>query len=103
MGSPVGPGDWVECFPQFWQSQPDYVSLTGRWPEPGGIYVVREIGVMPGRDCEPAIRLVGVVARCPGHPDCWWPLKHFRPIYRPDESLIERLLEPLPADLEPVS
>lgn len=82
MAEPIGPGDWVECRPKFYVAQPpQHVTLIGPWPKPGAIYQVREAGLMPG-SAEPAIRLAGIVASYPGHPDCWWPVKHFRPIYR---------------------
>ena len=93
MSAPIGPGDWVELAPKFYRAEPwPSVTLSGPWPSPGRIYQVREVGMMNGD--EPAIRLVGIVASYPGHPDCWWPLKHFRPTYRPNADFIEQLKRP---------
>lgn len=94
MSAPIGPGDWVECCPKFYVAQPPLgVTLIGSWPTPGRIYQVRECGFRTGTN-DPAIRLVGIVASYPGHPDCWWPTRHFRPIYRPKADLIEQLKAP---------
>lgn len=103
--SAIGSGDFVECAPA-----PGYrgevprelVKVLGLYPERGGIYQVREVGHYGAGGINPGLRLVGIIASIPGHPDAWWPAEQFRPIYSPKQSLIEDLKRPveLPADVQ---
>jgi hypothetical protein len=104
MSAPIGPGDWVECCPPAGYrggiSRAE-IKCAGSYPRPGGVYQVREVGSFRSPDgMTDGLRLVGIVASYPGHPDAWWTASCFRPIYRPSESLLRDLLQPIPAELE---
>ena len=98
--SAIGPGDWVECAPPSGyrgEIPIEEIGISGGYPKGGHVYRVREVGqywnlkgIMDG------LRLVGIVASIPDHPDAWWPAECFRPIYRPKADLIERLMAPAP-------
>lgn len=100
--SAIGPGDWVECCPPAdWQGEVPVseVKTKGEYPQRGKIYQVREVGQYRSRGfklCD-GIRLVGIIASIPGHPDAWFPVECFRPIYRPRPEAFTDLLK-LPTD-----
>lgn len=102
--SAIGPGDYVECV----DAEPP---VMGSWADDAGarvfagkVYRVEEVGVCKSfkYGFGPGVRVDGLEAQYPiaGLPYSLWPLARFRPIYRRDESLTERLLQPLPADVE---
>lgn len=99
MSAPVAPGDWVECVGPKGAASRQRPDIVG-----GRIYMVDDL--VTGFRCgkcgtfdHAGLHLVGIARHEPGgFGGC-----QFRPIYRPDESLIKRLFEPLPADVEPVS
>lgn len=101
MTAPIGPGDWVECAPPsgYRGDIPiEQVGISGSYPKRGHVYRVREVGQYRTlQGMEDGLRLVGIVASTPGHPDSWWPARCFRPIYRPKAELIQSLLAPTPA------
>lgn len=92
--SAIGPGDWVEC-------------LVVREPAPGARKAGFRLGALycverVGQRGSPWLHLVGM----PTPRDCGingdgWNARCFRPIYRPDETLTKRLMEPLPDALAP--
>lgn len=86
----LAPGDWVECITI--ESNPLPTSkpagfciggiyqISGFSPK-GGLFFVK----MPTpKDCN-----------CETYPGCGWARSAFRPIYRPKETLIEALKEPI--------
>ena len=89
MSAPIGPGDWVECVQNRLPTTAPPVGLVV-----GRVYRVEAAGVTPPDDREPNIawvRLEG--ARC--RDDRWgFRAAWFRPVYRPDASLIAGLKVP---------
>lgn len=97
MAEPIGPGDWVEAY-RGRDCPPVYIGRVYRavevWDDPSWGDCSE---CLPG-ELAPCVVLAGINTRA--NPYCGCTL---RPIYRRDESLIERLLEPLPADVEPAT
>lgn len=89
--SDIGPGDWVE-----------YVGPEGGWATTGSVYCVEalEANCAPCLECGnggPAIILRGLPCR---ELEMGFCVCEVRPIYRQDESLIERLKARAPSELE---
>lgn len=104
MSAPIGPGDWVECVDD---RASDFGSFgKGEVVVAGGVYLVSEVlmAFAPNGTRRPSLRLAGVVAP-PSRRFrlCALDATRFRPIYRPDESLTRRLMEPLPDAVAPSS
>jgi len=99
--SAIGPGEFVECrIPANRRPAPNKpgLKLVGSFPVEGGIYCVRAVGdYLSTEGMQPGLRLVGIVASMPGHPDMWFPVVCFRPVYRPKPDAFTGLLE-TPAD-----
>lgn len=104
MSAAIGPGDFVERDPAYSPDSPTIPvsAITfreGDFPCVGRIYRCRAVGTYreaPHGGLVDGLKLEGIVAAVPGHPDCWWRLEAFRPIYRPKQSLIEQLKQPAP-------
>jgi hypothetical protein len=97
MSGAVGLGDFVICDPPagYRLSLAPGCSVQGRIPERGGIYQVREVGSYASRDLNclrDGLRLVGIVACQPGHPDAWWAADCFRPISGGQRGMFDELL-----------
>lgn len=98
--SAIGPGDWVECVdasPRPEHYGPYLAAIAElrvgrvyqvRGLAPSGIYIV---GILSGDERRGFAAPFGFAA------------SRFRPIWRDSKSLIETLLEPLPAGVEPAS
>lgn len=92
----IGPGDWVECIAPVGLRSPVQPEVIG-----GNIYQVE--GIEPHARCgrcktfdHPGLHLVNVPRWPAGHAGC-----HFRPIYRPKQSIIEALKAPSEREKEP--
>lgn len=91
MGQAIGPGDWVERDPHY-RGEPEIprerVEVRGEWPVIGRIYKVRAVGAYWTLEGvrEHGLKLDGIVASIPGHPDAWWPTASFRPTLEPAEA-----------------
>ena len=93
--SAIGPGDFVECV--------DASPTRGGWPVPfvaGAVYLVERLHVYSDAwACAGAIAVV--IRGCPnpynGGEDGWNPGR-FAPVYRPKQSLILDLLQPIKED-----
>lgn len=102
MSAAIGPGDWVECIRM---TSPAVISAGVR---AGCIYCVEAIKDMAPRRCVScgsgcpsiALRLQGIRFAPLGYSANWICAGAFRPIYRPSQSLIRDLQQPIPADLE---
>lgn len=104
MSEPIGPGEWVECVDAGPDSWGRAVPL-----EVGGVYLVASVcmaedvhGVLG-----PCVTLANILDEAEldfARGVIWlsaYDVSRFRPIYRPKASLIQSLLQPLPA--EPVT
>lgn len=92
MVSAFGPGDWVECISS---CGPDD---HGNYVASGSLYQIEFIAPfnrLPGNPDGDGVKLVGVGRSWPGL-ECLWVKERFRPIYRPNASIIEALKQPLP-------
>lgn len=103
MAAAIGPGDWVERVPPppDFRAEIDSANIRHSGPRPvlGGIYCVRAVGTyrsLAGERCH-GLKLVGIIASIPGHPDAWFAAEGFRPVYRPRADFIESLKQPSPA------
>ncbi len=90
MGQAIGPGDWVEAVGNGGKHRPPRV--TGGMPVIGAVYRVSEVMRPDG------VRIAGIQAFQEDGREGWWKADCFRPLYRPDPQLIERLIS-LPANL----
>lgn len=91
MSAPIGPGDYVECIQNRLPT-----TLPPRGIVVGRIYRVTDTGVTPPDDKEPNkawLRVDGAECR----PDRWgFHAEWFRPVYKPQASLIQSLKQPAP-------
>lgn len=93
--SDIGPGDWVECVggngsPHAWEV------AKGQKPDRGRIYQVDRVGRAVDRlgQTKPTITLVSPKAWSERGREIGWRVEYFRPIYRPKQSIIEKLKQP---------
>lgn len=90
----IGPGDWVECVDGSRVSRcPDCDWLPESWPVEGLVYRVVDVGV--NLFGESWVELAEFREIDPSGLVVAWDVDRFRPIYRPKESLIQTLLEPV--------
>lgn len=93
MSAPIGPDDYVECV----DASLGWVTGASGLVH-GRIYRIEKVlrehkhGVTGCPTC-------GVVLRDGPNPDVPWDISRFKPIYRPDASLISRLLSDVPTDV----
>lgn len=90
MSAPIGPGDWVECIRMSPTGKGD-----GGFLRVGALYCVDRVRIfVRGTDGQrrPALTLVGQ----PQQPRGAYRVDLFRPIYRRDETLLARLMQPVP-------
>ncbi len=93
--SAIGPGDWVECVNN--TPLPDHSGVyldALRELRVGAIYQVRAFGLGG------TILLVGLQSgseRLGYAPPHGWMVARFRPVYRPNQEIIESLKQPAPA------
>lgn len=102
MGAaPIGKGDWVEYVSRD-PTKKYFKAARHEGPPvvPGGLYRVRDIrrGQYMDGSREDGLRLVGIRGFNEAGLEGAWPVTLFRPVYRPDESFLSRLMSDLPAD-----
>lgn len=95
MGAaPIGPGDYVECM----DASPLRPGGIPSQLISGKIYTVRGLDVVPGWYRNAGEPLVLLVETSPPLETDGYDPARFKPVYRPDASLISRLLSDIPAD-----
>ena len=98
MSADIGPGDWVECVDAYGVNG----IITGMTPgqlgvlRNGSLYLVTRAGV--GRYTRlPVVWLKGVTME--SIDGGWWAAR-FRPIYRPKDSIAQRLTRDIPETIK---
>jgi hypothetical protein len=101
--SAIGPGDWVECIIECNEGDPGVQAhwLCGAQIELGRVYTVMRVydGIDNFGDEVTGLVLVERETHFPRGGDGElgaWAVGHFRPIYRPKQSIIEDLKQPAP-------